>query len=146
MYYSNFGFCCVMLLKKIAYCKVASSNTSCLMAHAGFFRLLIKGIFYPYLLWPFEKIVMCIRTCDYKVSGICVSGREKFSSGKSFGPPFNAGLEIVNLLSSWPWLGNLAEQYSTWPGQVTYCTMSTSSWEIKCQRWPFLRLLQAVVN
>ena len=30
--------------------KVASSNTSCLEAHAGFFRLLIKGIFNPYLL------------------------------------------------------------------------------------------------
>ena len=25
---------------------------------------------------------------------------EKFPSGKNFGPPFNAGLEIVNLLSS----------------------------------------------
>ena len=30
--------------------KVASSNTSCLEAHVGFFRLLIKGIFYPYVL------------------------------------------------------------------------------------------------
>ena len=32
------------------YGKVASSNTSCLEAHAGFFRLLIKGIFDPYVL------------------------------------------------------------------------------------------------
>ena len=29
------------------YRKVASSNTSCLEAHAGFFRLLMKGIFDP---------------------------------------------------------------------------------------------------
>ena len=32
------------------YCKVANSNTSCLEAHAGFFRLLIKGILDPYVL------------------------------------------------------------------------------------------------
>ena len=37
------------------YRKVASSNTSCLEAHAGFFRLLMKGIFDPYVLWPFDK-------------------------------------------------------------------------------------------
>jgi hypothetical protein len=30
------------------YHKVASSNTSCLVAHAGFFRLHMKGIFNPY--------------------------------------------------------------------------------------------------
>ena len=35
--------------------KVASSNTSHLEAHAGFFRLLMNGIFYPYALWPFNK-------------------------------------------------------------------------------------------
>ena len=34
----------------IYYCKVANSNTSCLEAHAGFFRLLIKGILDPYVL------------------------------------------------------------------------------------------------
>ena len=32
------------------YRKVATSNTSCLEAHAGFFRLLMKGIFGPYVL------------------------------------------------------------------------------------------------
>ena len=37
------------------YRKIASSNTSCLEAHAGFFRLLRKGIFVPYVLWYFEK-------------------------------------------------------------------------------------------
>ena len=34
----------------LKYRKVASSNTSCLEAHAGFFRLLMKGIFEPYVL------------------------------------------------------------------------------------------------
>ena len=33
-----------------AYCKVVSSNTSRLEAHAGFFRLLMKGIFDAYVL------------------------------------------------------------------------------------------------
>ena len=37
------------------YRKVASSNTSRLEAHDGFFRLLMKGIFNPYVLWPFDK-------------------------------------------------------------------------------------------
>ena len=37
------------------YCKVASSDTSCLEAHAGFFWLLMKGIFDPSVLWPFDK-------------------------------------------------------------------------------------------
>ena len=31
------------------YCKVASSNTSRLEAHEAFFRLLMKGIFDPYV-------------------------------------------------------------------------------------------------
>ena len=38
-----------------AYCKVTSSNTSRIEAHAGFFRLLLKGIFDPYVLRPFDK-------------------------------------------------------------------------------------------
>ena len=42
-------------VRQIKYCKVASSNTSCLEAHAGFFRLLKKGIFNPYVLGAFEK-------------------------------------------------------------------------------------------
>ena len=37
------------------YCKVASSNTSRLEAHAGFFRLLMKGIFDLYVVCPFNK-------------------------------------------------------------------------------------------
>ena len=32
------------------YCRVASSNTSRLEAHAVFFRLLMKGIIDPYVL------------------------------------------------------------------------------------------------
>ena len=35
--------------------KNASSNTFCLEAHLSFFRLLMKGIFCPYVLWPFDK-------------------------------------------------------------------------------------------
>ena len=35
---------------KIMQRKVASSNTSRLEAHAGFLRLLMKGIFDPYVL------------------------------------------------------------------------------------------------
>ena len=31
------------------YCKIASSNTSGLKAHIGLFRLLMKGIFGPYV-------------------------------------------------------------------------------------------------
>ena len=37
------------------YRKVVSSNTSYLEAHAGFFRLLMKGVFDPYVLPPFDK-------------------------------------------------------------------------------------------
>ena len=36
------------------YRKIASSNTSRLEAHAGIFRLLMKGIFDPYVLLPFD--------------------------------------------------------------------------------------------
>ena len=39
----------------LKYRKVASSNMSRLEAHAGFFRVLMKGIFDPYVLWPFDK-------------------------------------------------------------------------------------------
>ena len=35
---------------KHTYCKVASSNMSCLEAHAGLFRLHMKEIFDPYAL------------------------------------------------------------------------------------------------
>ena len=35
--------------ERLVYCKVASSNTSGLEAHAGFFRLLLRGIFDPYV-------------------------------------------------------------------------------------------------
>ena len=57
------------------YRKVASSNTSRLEAHAGFFRLLMKGFFYPYVLWPFDKkliseLVTRVRTRDYTVGVI----------------------------------------------------------------------------
>ena len=40
---------------KYIYRKVARSNTSRLEAHAGFFRLIMKGTFDPFVLWPFDK-------------------------------------------------------------------------------------------
>ena len=42
--------CILYVTEKRTYRKVASSNTSHLEAHAGFFRLLMKGIFDPYVL------------------------------------------------------------------------------------------------
>ena len=36
---------------------VATSNTSCFEPHPGFYRLLMKGIFDAYVLWPLEKII-----------------------------------------------------------------------------------------
>ena len=40
----------IVIPLQLTYCKVESSNTSRLEAHAGFFRLLMKGIFDPYVL------------------------------------------------------------------------------------------------
>ena len=45
----------IMIVRKIEYRKVASSNTSHLGAHAGFFKLLMERIFDPCVLWPFDK-------------------------------------------------------------------------------------------
>ena len=49
-----------------------NSNTCCLEAHAGFFKLHMKVIFDPYVLRPFDKkmislLVTRVRTRDYKV-------------------------------------------------------------------------------
>ena len=41
--------------QQFAYQKIANFNTSCLEAHAGIFRLLMKEIFDPYMLRPFNK-------------------------------------------------------------------------------------------
>ena len=46
------------------YRKVASSNTSHLEAHAGLFRLLMKGIFDPYVVTFWQKI-------DFLISNTC---------------------------------------------------------------------------
>ena len=40
----------ILSMEVSIYRKVASSDTSRLEAHAGFFRLLMKGIFDPYVL------------------------------------------------------------------------------------------------
>ena len=51
-----------------SYCKVSSSNMSHSEVHPGFFRLFMKGIFDPYVLWPFDKkLIFRIRTRDYTV-------------------------------------------------------------------------------
>ena len=55
------------------YRKVLSANTSRLEAHPGFFRLVMEGIFYPYLLWPFDKkliswLVTNVTTRGYTVT------------------------------------------------------------------------------
>ena len=58
--------------KICGYHKFASSNTPCLEALAGFFRLLMKGIFDPCVLRPFDKkmnflLLTRVKTCDYTV-------------------------------------------------------------------------------
>ena len=56
----------------VTYSKFASSNTSCLEAHACFFRLLMKGIFDPYLLRPFgQKLISLLVTRLYGTSLLC---------------------------------------------------------------------------
>ena len=62
----------IWVWEKNIYRKITSSNTSHLEAHAGFFRLLKKGIFNPYVLWLFDKkliskLVMRVRMHDYTV-------------------------------------------------------------------------------
>ena len=53
---SNYRWLILFCRKKwTTYKKVASSNSSRLGAHEGFFRLLMKGIFDPYVLGPFDK-------------------------------------------------------------------------------------------
>ena len=37
------------------YCTVASTSPSCFEAHVGLFKLLMKGIFNPYVLRPLDK-------------------------------------------------------------------------------------------
>ena len=43
-----------VLSKKLIYSKVESSNTSRLEAHIDIFEMLMKGIFDPYVLLPFD--------------------------------------------------------------------------------------------
>ena len=54
------------------YRRVASSNLSRLEPHPGFYRLLMKGNFDNYLLWPFDKkiifgLVTGVNTCAFPV-------------------------------------------------------------------------------
>ena len=50
-----FGMGTIFSKSLVTYRKVANSNTSCLEAHVGFFRWLMKGISDPYVLWLFDK-------------------------------------------------------------------------------------------
>ena len=50
----------IMLAKFINYLIAASSNSSRLEAHAGIYRLLMKGIFDAYVLWPFDKKISTV--------------------------------------------------------------------------------------
>ena len=52
---SSYGYRLGLITSNYTYRKVGSSNTSGLEAHAGFFKLLLKGIFDPHVLWPFPK-------------------------------------------------------------------------------------------
>ena len=45
------------VVHKFAYCKVASSRLSRLVAHFHIFRLFMKGNFDAYVLWPLNKMV-----------------------------------------------------------------------------------------
>ena len=45
------------VVHKFAYCKVASSRLSRLVAHFHIFRLFMKGNFDAYVLWPLDKMV-----------------------------------------------------------------------------------------
>ena len=85
LHYSDFGTWKKQYFKKFTYRKVASSNTSCLEAHAGLFRLSMQGIFDAYVLWPFGKsfifeLVTRFRSPDYMVS--CNSHLCDFSDSK----------------------------------------------------------------
>ena len=69
------------------YRKVTSSNLSHLETHAGFFRLLMKGIFDPYVLGPFDekfisKLVTRIRTRYYTVDQTKATFSPNTSDGK----------------------------------------------------------------
>ena len=57
---------------QLTYCVVVSTSPSHLEAHAGLFRMHMKGIFDAYVLWPFDKSFVFefetyINTCDFTV-------------------------------------------------------------------------------
>ena len=56
----------------MTYHKVASSDTSHLEAHAGFFRLLMKGIFDSFKKKLIFQLLTRVRTRDYTVVEKCI--------------------------------------------------------------------------
>ena len=77
------------------YRKVSSSNTSCLEAHAGFFRLLMNDIFDPNILWPFPN---CTRDRNV-LSGWFLAGNQV--NHQNFNPSLltNNLWRVVRLIS-----------------------------------------------
>ena len=69
---SNLFWSDLVQTTSLKFCKIKRSNMSCWEAHVGFFRLFMKGIFGPYVLWHFDKkllflVVTLISTRDYTV-------------------------------------------------------------------------------
>ena len=76
IFFSNLAY-----TSHIMYSIVASTSPSRFEAHAGHFRLLMKGIFDAYVLWPFDKksffeLVTRVNTRDFTV---CVINDNKHS-------------------------------------------------------------------
>ena len=99
-----------MFLLVLCIRNVMSSNTSCLEAHLGFFRLLMKGIIDLYVLWPFEKklnskLAMRVRTRDYTVCHLsekpyiksCMNGILASQQGSSRWWTSWLGIKLVQL-------------------------------------------------
>jgi len=79
----------LILKYQIKYRIVASRSTSRLVTCLGLFRLLMKGIFGPYVLWPFDKklifwIVTRVSARDYTVSWIQKPPIERISEKLDF--------------------------------------------------------------
>ena len=69
---SNLFWSDLVQTTSLKFCKIKRSNMSCWEAHVGFFRLFMKGIFGPYVLWHFDKklifwLVTRIRIRDYTI-------------------------------------------------------------------------------
>ena len=93
----------------LEYRKVTSSNTSRLEAHAGFFRLLMKGTFDSYVLWPFDKKVdflisnATIRYVMYVSMLVCHFAKSKYIFQFGWVKTFLKSLQACMLLFIESW-------------------------------------------